>query len=238
MEKAREVFDISKCPVCGKSHQYSLTIVRSSYMFGVSEDDAPAEKHMRRLFTCPKTGTEFEGTVFLPDDPKNKIVSLAVDGLIDHGASEGAPASNVEVELLAALSPHSKALFEVGKAILLDSLTTGREFCSSMIGVSTGAIPLYLGILTFLLPENFVLGFAAGLIIATPAIGFLLAATLFTFGYLPLSGKISLELPEEIEQALEKNINHRKRFIWSGMTVFVLSTLLAIGAIVINLGVK
>jgi hypothetical protein len=144
----------------------------------------------------------------------------------------------VEVEQVGALSPHTKALYEAGKAILLDSLTTGREFCSSMIGTSTGAIPIYLGIITFLLPEKFALGFSSGLTIATPAIGFLLAATLFTFGYMPVSGKLSLELPEEIEQALEKNISHRKRFIWSGMAAFVISTLLAIGAIVINLGVK
>jgi hypothetical protein len=144
----------------------------------------------------------------------------------------------VEVQQVSAISPHSKALYEAGKALLLDSVTTGREFCKSMIGTSTGAIPLYLGLLTFLLPEKFVLGFAGGLTIAAPAIGFLLAATLFTLGYLPVSGKFSLDLIEEIEQALEKNLAYRKRFIWSGLTVFIVSTLLAIWAIILNLGVK
>ena len=148
------------------------------------------------------------------------------------------PAKTVEVQNVTAISPHSKALYEAGKAILLDSITTGREFCKSMIGTSTGAIPLYLGILIFLLPKDFALGIMGGLTIATPAIGFLLASSLFTLGYLPISGKFSLDLIEEIEQALERNLAYRKRFIWSGMAVFIVSTLLAIWAVIINIGVK
>jgi len=148
------------------------------------------------------------------------------------------PTNTIEVQQVTVISPHSKALYEAGKAILLDSVTTGREFCKSMIGTSTGAIPLYLGILTFLLPKEFVLGPNAGITIAIPAIGLLLAATLFTWGYMPVSDKFSLDIIEEIEQALEKNIAHRRRFIWSGMALFIISTALAIQAIIINIGVK
>lgn len=137
-----------------------------------------------------------------------------------------------------AISPHSKALYKVGESILSDSLESGRDFCRSMIGTSTGAIPVYLGILTFLLPEKFILGFGAGLTVAAPSIGFLIASALFTIGYLPVSGEISLDIVEEIERTLEKIINYRKRFIWSGMAVFIVSTLLAILVIIINLGVK
>lgn len=146
--------------------------------------------------------------------------------------------NTVEVQEVSALSPHSEALLETGKAILKDSVTTGREFCKSMIGTSTGAIPVYLGILTFLLPKDFKLGIGAGATIAIPAMGFLLAATLFTLGYLPISGKFSLDIIEEIEAALEQNLAYRKRFIWSGMIVFIVSTLLAILAIIVNIGVK
>lgn len=145
---------------------------------------------------------------------------------------------SVDVQQVSTISPHSKALYETGKAILLDTVSTGREFCKSMIGVSTGAIPIYLGILTFLLPKEFGLGISAGWTIALPAIGFLVTSLLFTFGYLPVSGKFSLDIVEEIEGALEKIINSRKRFIWSGLVVFVFSTLFAIWAILINIGVK
>lgn len=146
-------------------------------------------------------------------------------------------AKSVEVQQVSSISPHSKALYETGKAILLDSVSTGREFCKSMIGTSTSAIPIYLGILTFLLPKDFQLGIEPGLTIAAPSIGFLIASTLFTLGYLPISGKFSLDIVEEIEETLEKIITWRKRFIWSGLTVFILSTLLAIWSIIINIGV-
>lgn len=107
-----------------------------------------------------------------------------------------------------------------------------------MIGTSTSAIPIYLGILTFLLPKEFQLGIGPGFTIAVPAIGFLIASILFTLGYLPVSGKFSLDIIEEIEGTLNKIIANRKHFIWSGLTVFVSSTLLAIWAIIINIGVK
>ncbi len=145
---------------------------------------------------------------------------------------------NIEVQQVSILSPHSEALLETGKAILKDSVATGREFCKSMIGTSTGAIPVYLGILTFLLPKEFGLGIPAGWTIATPAVGFLISAVLFTLGYLPISDKFSLDIIEEIEAALEKNIAYRKRFIWSGMIVYIVSALLSIWAIIVNLGVK
>lgn len=144
----------------------------------------------------------------------------------------------VRVIQSAALSPHSKALYEVGKSLLSDSLESGRDFCKTMIGTSTGAIPLYLGILTFLLPDKFILGFGAGLTVAAPSIGFLIASALFTIGYLPASGNISLDIVEDIERALEKIISYRKRYIYSGMAVFIASTFLAILVIIINIGVK
>ena len=82
MDKSNEIFDVPKCPSCSKPHKYSVAVLRSSYMFGVSDTDAPSEKRFRRLFTCPNTETDFEGFVVVKDDPKNKIVSIVVEGLI------------------------------------------------------------------------------------------------------------------------------------------------------------
>ncbi len=144
----------------------------------------------------------------------------------------------IKVLYSAPISPHSKALYEAGKSILTDSLETGREFCKSMIGISTGAIPIYLGILTFMLPEKYKLGFAAGVLIALPAIGFLVAALLFVIGYLPVSGEISLNDVDEIDQERSRIIRHRVKFIWFGFGLFTVSTLSAIWAIILNIGVR
>lgn len=144
--------------------------------------------------------------------------------------------SSIQVTGITDVSPHSKALYEAGKSLLIDSITTAREFCKSMITISTGAIPIYLGILTYLLPKEYTLGVRAGITIAIPAIGFLIAAVIFVGGYLPVASKFSLDLVDEIEEERDKVIRHRSRFIWSGVAVFVLSTLLAISAIIINIG--
>lgn len=147
-------------------------------------------------------------------------------------------ASSIRVVDVTDITPHSKALYEAGKSLLIDSITTAREFCKSMITISTGAIPIYLGILSYLLPKNYVLGKNAAATIAAPAIGFLFAALIFIAGYLPVSGTFSLDVIEEIEQERNKVVRRRERFVWSGVIVFMLSTLAAISAIVVNIGIR
>jgi hypothetical protein len=144
----------------------------------------------------------------------------------------------IEVRNITAITPHHEALYEAGKQMLIDSISVGREFCKTMIGTSTGAIPIYLAILTFILPEKFRLGISGGMAIAAPAIGFLIAATLFSAGYLPSKGKFSLDMINEIENERDRIIKTNFRFIQYGLGTFIISTLLAIRAIIINIGVK
>lgn len=135
-------------------------------------------------------------------------------------------------------SPHSKALYEAGKTILVDSLETGRDFCKSMISTSMGAITFYIAILTFILPDNYILGIAAGGLIVSPAIGFLITSVIFIFGYLPRIGELSLDDLEEIERERNRIITHRTTFIRIGLSFFIISTLCALWVIIINIGVR
>jgi len=106
--------------------------------------------------------------------------------------------SNVRVISSSVLSPHSKALYEVGKNILSGSIESGRDFCKTMTANCAGAIPIYIGILVFLLPADFALGIKAGITFALPCIGYLIAMILFTIGYMPYSSSLSLDMVEEI----------------------------------------
>lgn len=119
------------------------------------------------------------------------------------------------------ISPHNKALYEAGKSLLIDSVKTGRDFCKFMIGVATGAIPTYLGLLKFTLTGNAVLSrtILIGLI---PPVLFLLATVLFVVGFFPQTSKFSLDLIEEIERERSKTISRRQRFAVSGFVVFCL----------------
>jgi hypothetical protein len=146
--------------------------------------------------------------------------------------------SKIDVIEVGEVSPHSKAVYEAGKKILVDSIDTGREFCQSMIKTSTGAIPIYLGILAFILPDEYSLGIAAGAAVSLPAIAFLLASVIFSIGYLPITTHFSLDLVEEIERERNKIVRRRSRLIKVGFSVFVFATLIAIVVIVMNIGAR
>jgi len=150
--------------------------------------------------------------------------------------SEESP--NVEPVEVGEVSPHNKAIYEAGKTILIDSIRTGREFCQSMIKISIGAIPIYLGILGFILPNDYSLGISSGLVMALPAIMFLIASIFFTFGYLPVTVHFSLDIVEEVEKERDKIIRRRSRLIKIGFTIFALATLIAIAVIIVNIGAR
>ena len=139
---------------------------------------------------------------------------------------------------VSAVTPHNRALYEAGKTLLIDSVKTGQEYCKSMITIALSAIPVYLGLLVFLLPEQYVLGLAAGAAIAVPALLFLIAAVLFSAGYMPAVRTFSLDVVEEIERERERVLKRRARFIWGGFGFFLLGALGAISVVVLNLGVR
>lgn len=130
------------------------------------------------------------------------------------------------------LSPHSKAVYEAGKTILVESIEVGRDFCKFMMGSSAGAIPVYLGLLKFLLPERYLLTASQGVLFAGPTLIFLGASAVFAIGFFPTRSTISLDLPADIERARTESIDRRRKFAFWGFIVFAVATVAAIGACV------
>ena len=145
---------------------------------------------------------------------------------------------NMQVIDVVEVSPHNKAVYESGKKILVDSINTGREFCQSMIKTSTGAVPIYLGILVFILPKDYSLGIRAGIVVSLPAIAFLIASVVFSIGYLPITTHFSLDLIEEIERERNRIVRRRSQLIKIGFSIFILAALMAILVIVMNIGAR
>lgn len=141
----------------------------------------------------------------------------------------------IEVVGVSAVSPHNRALYEAGKALLIESITTGRQFCKFMISVSTGAIPIYLGLLKFVLPEHYTFSLGRGILVVGPAILFLIASVVFTVGYFPQVSRFSLDIPAEIERERKKTIQRRTKLTRLGFIIFLVATSGAITNIVINL---
>ena len=132
------------------------------------------------------------------------------------------------VTAISPLTPHNKALYDAGKALLVESIEVGREFCKFMIGVCSGAIPIYLGLLKFLLPEHYTLSWEQGLVFAAPTVLFLVGSVVFAIGYFPQQGHLSLDLPSEIERERSITIQRRRRLAFLGFSAFVLGTVAAV----------
>jgi hypothetical protein len=141
----------------------------------------------------------------------------------------------IEIESGEPLSPHNRALYETGKEMLKSSITTGSDFCKFMVTLSTGAIPTYLALLKFVLPEKIVLTSAGlSLLIISPFI-FLISSVIFVFGYQPTTSICSLDLIDEIKRVYEKTINRRRRIIIVGFILFLAGTVSAILSIITSI---
>ena len=145
-------------------------------------------------------------------------------------------AEEIEILQVEAVTPHNRAVYEAGKALLIDSIKIGRDFCQFMITTSTGAIPVYLAIIAFLLPKNYSFGILMGIVIVGPTILFLMADLVFVLGYFPTSDYFSLDLIDEIEKARNRIIDRRRKFALVGFTTFAIATLYAIAVIIIKIG--
>src|SRR6266700_231133 len=225
----KETITISSCPVCSEEHAYTLRVSRSQTIGLATQGswqkrEQQRRKRILRLFTCPTKNETFQATLTLWELPSAPINSVEVEkcysekneGSLGMDKDDATKAQRhvhkVEVSQVGAVSPHNKAVYEAGKTMLIDSIKTGRDFCQFMITTSTGAIPLYLAIITFLLPKNYSLDLLMGIVVAGPAVLFLLAVLIFAYGYFPTSDYFSLDVIEEIEMARNRNIDRRRKF--------------------------
>jgi len=128
-------------------------------------------------------------------------------------------------------SPHNEALFEAGKALLIQSIEIGRDFCKFMISICAGAIPVYLGLLKFVLPESHTFTTWQGILMVTPLLLFACALVVFVCGFFPQRSRFSLDVAEVIEEERRTTISRRYTCSWLGFCIFLVG--LVVGALAI-----
>jgi len=134
---------------------------------------------------------------------------------------------DVQADVAEELSPHNKALYEAGKALLIESVGVGREFCKFMTTTTLSAIPIYLGLLKLVLPKDYVLQSCDEISLLVPPLAFLVSSVLFVLGYFPQKGRLSLDLPSDIERERSTVIVRRQRFAAVAFILFALGVLYA-----------
>ena len=132
----------------------------------------------------------------------------------------------IELERVQDITPHNKALYEAGKKLLVDSVDVGREFCKFMTTTTLGAIPAYLALLKLVLPKDYSLHSYDEVLFLAPPMIFLASAALFVLGYFPQKGRLSLDLPAEIERERSVTIRRRHRYASAAFSVFCIGIVL------------
>jgi len=139
--------------------------------------------------------------------------------------SKGQPLQGIK------LSNQDEILIEAGKAIILESISVGRDFCKFMVGFATGAVPVYLGLVKLFLPDTYEFAMIDRGLLAAPVLSFMISAGLFVLGYMPRSEPFSVDEIESIEEHRRSSITRRSRLSIAGFVVFALGII--VGAAVV-----
>lgn len=126
---------------------------------------------------------------------------------------------NVEIENVGELTPHEKALMEAGEDLLKSSVSTSRDFCKSMISIAISAVPIELALMKLFIGKEQIITTHFGQFWFGPIVITLLSACIFTVGYHPGRGIISLENLDDIESFLTSVSNRR---FYAGLVGFIL----------------
>ena len=146
--------------------------------------------------------------------------------------------NEIQVAGAASESPHDAGLYEAGKKLLVDSVEVGRDFCKTMITVATGAIPIYIALIGFIVGKDFRPGFGQGLVLVLAPGALLLSATAFAIGYFPKGSNFSLDVPAEIETARTNTLDKRLRWSRIGFGLLAAGIVLSIAAILYALTIE
>jgi hypothetical protein len=142
----------------------------------------------------------------------------------------GQPTTAVSVANVKPVTPQNEALLEAGKAMFLNSLDVGRDFCKTMITVCSAAIPVHVALVGLAAGKEFNFHVANGaLALAGPAL-YLGALSVFAYGYFPSRGTLSVEDVDSIEKARVGTINRRYDSAQIGTVVFVLGVVMTLVA--------
>ena len=104
-----------------------------------------------------------------------------------------------------------------------------------MITTSLSAIPIYLAIIAFSIPDNTALDISTKIYLIIPVTLFLAASLIFTRGYFPVMKSFSLDIIDEIEFVRSQTIRKRYILIRVGMTLFLIAILIACIMIIITM---
>ena len=102
------------------------------------------------------------------------------------------------------------------------------DFCSFMTTLSSGAIATWIALIGLMLPKNIILNPLQAIFFALPALLFLICVVLFVLAYLPSPADPEIDVLEDLKNDYATIINERSKYIYLGLTTFIIAIFLAI----------
>lgn len=102
-----------------------------------------------------------------------------------------------------------------------DSLTVTQVFCRLMVQASLIAVPAYLALFMIAVPFDVNAGVERGLILATPVVEFVIAAIIYSAGFLIAVPHNDLETSEILSRMRSRAVRDKMKFILLGSVPFL-----------------
>jgi hypothetical protein len=204
---------VAACPHCGLRHEFSI-LVRLAAPSAVAEPvfGGPGSGEAAGVmlaFTCPDTLSIIKETVAPP------VGMLILGPDVADPTAPTNPAASISPEPQANQSEYSEWM----KA----SRATAIDFCKSMLTAATGAVPLYIAVMTYLGPARGGAIFAQLRVL--PPLLFLAAAASYALALQPRFGLVTAEAFAAFRRRRLEQLN---RCILIGSALFGIGLLLTI----------
>jgi hypothetical protein len=213
----RILHEVAVCPHCGKPHVFPVLVrvlaktPAPAPLFGgpgAASDDQPT-----LAFTCPTTHKMITAHVEPPPDTQIVGPAGADDGL-------GRPSDVPMLTAVDAAAPPANPEYDTW---IRTSRETATSFCNTMLGASTGAVPVYFAVLKYL-GASAGPGWAGQLRIAPPLL-FLAATVVFALALRPRFGEVT---PDGFAAFRLARLQQLNRMMLIGVALFAGGLLLAI----------
>ena len=102
-------------------------------------------------------------------------------------------------------------------------MEASREYAKLMIQFSFTAIPIYVGLVSFVVGNNiskFKFSFVQTLLLLTPVAAYLASGCIFVLAFYPRGGNIVLDVVEIIRETHQRLLRRRSRLSLAGTILF------------------
>ena len=237
-------YNIPKCKQCGNSHKYQLEIRYKAANNETSEvvvfggKGGPSRRTITNAVSSTNSPVSWDVVFLCPEMNQSFVMPITIEVSQDKEEIVGIVAMNPSTQSVSSADDVLQMNTSTEKAGLSNdvmnkefeewvssSAASAREFCKTMLTISTGAVPIFFTVLKYIGVEQASTPRLAWFGICPPSL-FLISSILFIFALRPQYSTIASLLA--FEKFRKERLQKMNRYIRIGVGVFILAVFLAI----------